>query len=68
MRAGDAVVVRTPGGGGYGRAFERDPDRVAHDLRRGYFTPAEASELYGVVLGRDGVVDESETARLRGQD
>jgi N-methylhydantoinase B len=35
--APDAVVeVRLPGGGGYGRPQERDPDLVARDRREGY--------------------------------
>jgi N-methylhydantoinase B len=33
---GDRVLVSTPGGGGYGRARERDPARVARDRALGY--------------------------------
>ncbi|WP_420392645.1 hydantoinase B/oxoprolinase family protein [Acuticoccus sp.] len=35
---GDWVEVRTPGGGGYGPAEERDPEAIAEDRRRGYFS------------------------------
>ena len=35
LAAGDRVRVRTPGGGGYGPASERDPDLIAEDVRLG---------------------------------
>ncbi len=35
LRAGDRVRVRTPGGGGYGAASERDPDLADEDRRLG---------------------------------
>ena len=35
LKAGDRVRVRTPGGGGYGPASERDPALVAEDRRLG---------------------------------
>ena len=35
LRAGDRVRVRTPGGGGYGSASERDPDLTDEDRRLG---------------------------------
>jgi len=34
--AGDRVLVRTPGGGGYGPARRRDPGATARDRRLGY--------------------------------
>jgi N-methylhydantoinase B len=45
---GDSVQVRTPGGGGYGLAAERDPAAIARDLRRGYLSEAQAEASYGV--------------------
>ena len=36
LRKGDTVLVRTPGGGGYGRPARRDPARVARDGHMGY--------------------------------
>lgn len=50
IAAGDAVCVATPGGGGYGDPLSRDPDLCARDARRGYYTPAEVLEKFGVVL------------------
>lgn len=62
---GDAVTVSTPGGGGYGPAFERAPALVARDVRRGYYTTAEAAERFGVALDAAGEIDAAATARLR---
>jgi N-methylhydantoinase B len=36
LKKGDRVLVRTPGGGGYGRATARDPRLIARDRERGY--------------------------------
>jgi N-methylhydantoinase B len=36
---GDRVRVRTPGGGGYGLANQRDPEAVAADVRLGRVSP-----------------------------
>ncbi len=58
--AGDRVEVMTPGGGGYGDPFARDPALVARDVRRGYYTREEAEALWGVVLTRDGAVDDGD--------
>ncbi|NNF90584.1 MAG: methylhydantoinase [Boseongicola sp.] len=61
---GDRVRVRTPGGGGYGDPFERDPRAVAEDVALERYTVAEARALYGVVL-TDGSVDPAATEALR---
>lgn len=64
--AGDAIQVRTPGGGGYGNPLERDPELVLRDVRRGYYTAEEAERDYGVVLrGDPPELDRSATERLR---
>ncbi|MGF1659207.1 MAG: hydantoinase B/oxoprolinase family protein [Rubrimonas sp.] len=62
---GDRVRVGTPGGGGHGDPFRRDPDAVREDVRLGYYTPEQARALFGVAL-RDGAVDAAATAALRG--
>ncbi|MGI9507554.1 MAG: hydantoinase B/oxoprolinase family protein, partial [Geminicoccaceae bacterium] len=49
IKAGDRVDVGTPGGGGYGLPFERDPALVLHDVRMEYYTVAQALEMFGVV-------------------
>lgn len=50
LEAGDMWVMRTAGGGGWGDPFERDPERVARDVRTGLLTEDEACEDYGVVM------------------
>lgn len=47
LKAGDRVRVRTPGGGGYGPASDRDPALVAEDVRLGRYTREEAERLFG---------------------
>lgn len=66
LKAGDRVRVGTPGGGGYGDPFERAPDRVLADVRLGYYSPAQAAELFGVAIGEAGI-DVEATAALRGR-
>ena len=67
--AGESVRVSTPGGGGYGDAFKRDPDAVAADVARGYYTVEQAAERFGVILaGTPPKVDtEATTARRSGR-
>ncbi|MGW4470425.1 hydantoinase B/oxoprolinase family protein [Nonomuraea sp. NPDC004354] len=62
--AGEIIRIRTTGGGGWGSPYERDPRRVADDVRDGKVSVRGAREDYGVVLA-DGVVDEKATAELR---
>src|SRR5262249_29145409 len=52
--AGDAIAVGTPGGGGYGDPWQREPELVARDVAHGYFTAADARRDYGVVVTGDG--------------
>ncbi|GLQ06636.1 hydantoinase B/oxoprolinase family protein [Sneathiella chinensis] len=66
IRAGDCISVSTPGGGGFGDPFDRSPDLVARDVRRGYYTAEQVRERFGVVIDPGtGTVDELETYRLR---
>jgi len=65
MVAGDRVVVRSAGGGGYGDPLERAPERVADDLRLGYISADVASNIYGVAVAEGGIPDAAQTARLR---
>ncbi|SEP77094.1 hydantoinase B/oxoprolinase family protein [Thalassovita taeanensis] len=48
LTPGDRVHVRTPGGGGYGDPFTRDPAAVKYDVAMGLYSPDEASRLFGV--------------------
>jgi N-methylhydantoinase B len=64
MDPGDVLHIHSPGGGGRGDPLEREADRVAQDVRRGYVSAEAAARDYGVVL-RDGAVDEPATMALR---
>ena len=68
MQKGDKIIVRSPGGGGYGDPFERDVDLVLKDVRMKYITVDSAEKDYGVAfVKKDGElqVDHERTARLR---
>ncbi len=62
---GETLVSIACGGGGYGRARERDPERVGHDVREGLVSVERAREVYHVALTEEGEIDRSETERLR---
>jgi N-methylhydantoinase B len=64
--AGARLVMAMPGGGGYGVAFERDPEAVRADVVDGLVSREAARREYGVVLGDDLALDHAATARLRG--
>lgn len=66
LEPGQAIYLRYPGGGGFGEPFEREPDRVLDDVRRGFVTVERARIDYGVAVRSDLTgVDPVETARLR---
>jgi N-methylhydantoinase B len=67
QRLGPArMVADTPGGGGWGDPFTRDPQRVLRDVRDEVVSVAGAARDYGVVIGDDGrSVDLAATAALR---
>ena len=70
------VHLNTPGGGGYGDPFARDPELVRQDVISGYIAP-EGAKDYGVVVHFTGseeelirlpeqwVIDEEATSKLR---
>ncbi len=50
VSAGDEITIETPGGGGWGDAFERDPEAVLTDVQRDLLSVEAAQHDYGVVL------------------
>lgn len=67
LDAGDVLANITGGGGGYGDPYERDPQRVLHDVVNGFVSVQAAERDYGVVVDtRTWQVDEEETRRCRG--
>jgi N-methylhydantoinase B len=65
LKEGQRLRLETPGGGGYGDPFEREPEKVAADVAEGFVSLVGARDAYGVVLTPDGFVDPAATARLR---
>jgi N-methylhydantoinase B len=66
LKPGDSFTVRAGGGGGFGPAAERDPEKVAWDVRQGYVSLEAARELYRVALDPASLrVDATGTAALR---
>jgi N-methylhydantoinase B len=66
LSPGDVVISAPTGGGGHGDPKERDPDRVAADVRNEYVSRESAEDHYDVVLGKNGSVDADATAARRG--
>jgi N-methylhydantoinase B len=64
LQHGDVFTIETPGGGGYGDAFLRDPQQVLRDVHRGLVSNEAAAADYGVVIAR-GRIDLAATERLR---
>jgi N-methylhydantoinase B len=56
LEPGDAYILRSGGGGGYGSPLDREPEKVERDVRQGYVTKASAEKLYGIVF-HDGTLD-----------
>ena len=46
LAPGTLVEVTTPGGGGWGSPENRDPARIAEDLRSGIISPGRAEEVH----------------------
>ena len=47
LKAGQAVRLQTPGGGGYGSADDRSYEAIARDVARGLMSDVEADAVYG---------------------
>ena len=50
LKPGDALILRTGGGGGFGPPQERDRQLVIRDVRQGYVSKEVARTVYGVDL------------------
>jgi N-methylhydantoinase B len=62
----DVYAVIWSAAGGFGDPLERDPERVRTDVVEDRCVSASAArEIYGVVIGADGRVDEEATRALR---
>lgn len=61
---GDILRIVSPGGGGRGDPFLRNPTLVLADVRAGYVSAEAATRDYGVILSGD-TIDETATQSLR---
>jgi N-methylhydantoinase B len=66
LAVGDAFMMRSGGGGGFGDPLRRAVDRVADDLVEGYISPQAAAAEYGVAVDpQTRKVDAARTTELR---
>ncbi|WP_416414517.1 hydantoinase B/oxoprolinase family protein [Pantoea sp. App145] len=50
VNAGDEVLLQTPGGGGWGDPYHRDPQAVKTDVDNQLVSIPEAEQQYGVII------------------
>jgi len=63
---GDTLIIRTPGGGGYGDPLLRSPELVLKDVSNGLVSLQSSEREYGVVIDKDTMeINEEATERLR---
>jgi N-methylhydantoinase B len=60
VKAGDAFILHSGGGGGFGSPLERPAESVQHDVRQCYVTIKAARDYYGVVLDPETLAVEAE--------
>ena len=66
LKPGEAYILRSGGGGGYGIPLERPIDKIEDDLREGYITRQRAEGCYGVIFdSRTGAIDRTATEARR---
>jgi N-methylhydantoinase B len=65
IRRDQTLVSYSNGGGGFGEPSQRDPERIARDVREGWVSARRAVEVYGAVFDENGNVDVVATARKR---
>ncbi|RQD76532.1 MAG: hydantoinase B/oxoprolinase family protein [Candidatus Syntrophonatronum acetioxidans] len=66
VNPGTRIVYNTPGGGGYGLPYERDPLQVARDVKKGLISRERAEKEYVVVLDSQNLeLDLEKTHNLR---
>ncbi len=65
IQKGSRLRSMTPGGGGWGNPYQRDPERVRQDVSQGLISARTAERVYGVVLRQDLTVDWDATRARR---
>ena len=67
LNPGDAYVIESGGGGGFGDPLDRPAGAVLEDVRLGYVSRQAAQQDYGVVLDEEGTIDLQATEQLRAE-
>ena len=66
LKHGDLVRFELPGGGGYGKADSREPEKVLEDVRTGLVSLKSAKSMYKIAINqRNMSIDERATKALR---
>lgn len=66
VKAGNKIIIRSSGGGGWGDPLKRSPQKVLQDVLDGYVSVGAAKSLYKVAINLEhGVVDQEATDKLR---
>ncbi len=65
LEKGQKLLLKTPGGGGYGNPKERDANKVVEDVRLGYVSAKSALQDYFCHLDDKGMLDLEKTNKLR---
>jgi N-methylhydantoinase B len=66
VQPGDRIYHKVHGSGGYGVAYERDPELVVLDVTEGKVSVDRAREVYGVVIDPETLIlDYERTLALR---
>jgi len=67
FEAGEKILIKAGGGGGYGSPMDRDPEMIRKDVKNGYVSRKAAREEYGVAVTDDYQIDWAETEELRSE-
>jgi len=65
VTAADGYYIRSTGGPGFGDPLDREPERVAVDVARGYVSARQARDAYSVIVDETGVPDLAATNAAR---
>src|SRR5690606_32683867 len=68
LQSGDAYILRSGGGGGYGSPLERDLVALQRDVRCGYVSKHAAETLYGAVFKPDSLEIDADATAARRED
>ena len=68
LHAGDAYILRSGGGGGFGSPLDRDLESLARDVRCGYVSRQAAETYYGAVFAPgSNTIDAAATTARRAE-